>query len=58
MGDHADDAINRGMEDLIHYDNFRDAPDHIKQEEGLFDEFGFEYQPDMRIPIDPFSWRK
>ena len=58
MGDHADDAIDRGLNDLIRYDNFREAPDHIKYEEGLLDEFGFEPKPDLRIPIDPFSWRK
>ena len=58
MGEYADDAIDRGMNDLIHYDNFRDAPEHIKYEEGLLDDAGFEYQPNMKIPVDPFKWRK
>ena len=58
MGDMADDAIDRGLDDLMHWDNFRDAPEHSKWEEGLIDEHGFEYTPDQRIPIDPFKWRK
>jgi hypothetical protein len=58
MPDYADEAIDRGLNDIMRYDNYRDAPDHIKYEEGLLDEFGFEYQPDLRIPVDPFNWRK
>lgn len=58
MGDMADDAIDRGLQEIMHYDNYRDAPDHIKHEVGLMDEMGFEYIPNLRIPIDPFHRRK
>lgn len=58
MGEYADDAIDRGMDDIIRYDNYRDSPDKIKYEEGLIDELGFERKPDLKIPIDPFNWKK
>lgn len=58
MGDYADDAIERGLQDIIHYDNFRDADEFTKFDEGLIDERGFERIPDLRIPVDPFKWRR
>jgi hypothetical protein len=58
MGDHADDAIDRALNDIIHYDNFRDADEFTKFDEGLLDEMGFEYMPDLRIPRDPFNWKR
>lgn len=58
MGDYADDALDRALNDVMHYDNFQDAPEDIKYEKGLIDELGFEHKADLRIPIDPFKWRK
>lgn len=58
MGDYADDAIDRSLNDLMHYDNYCDEDEFTKFDEGLLDEFGFEYKPDMKIPIDPFKWKR
>jgi len=40
MGDMADDALDNALDDLDHYEKYRDAPLNIQYEEGIVDEYG------------------
>jgi hypothetical protein len=40
MGEYADDAIARGLEELDHFERFKDATFQEQYDEGLVDEMG------------------
>lgn len=40
MGEYADDAIARGLEELDHFERFKDSDFATQYEEGLVDEAG------------------